>query len=90
METPIPQPSRLDRVRELVVDMFWLVLIAFVGLYVSLLVLGGFSPVEAGVATLVAGTAAVLLGAHFWHMHRHAGDVLHDPRIKAARERRGF
>lgn len=90
METPIPQPSRLERAREYAADVFWLAVIAFVCLYASLLVLGGFSPVEAGGASLVAILGVVLLTGHFWRARHHRNEVLHDPRIKAARERRGF
>jgi hypothetical protein len=32
----------------------------------------------------------VLWTAHEWRMHLHHDEVLHDPRLKAARERRGF
>ncbi len=90
MESPLPQPTRLARLLELVVDSFWLIVISFVGLYVFLLVLGGFTPASAGGVSLIVGLGIVLLGIHFWRQHRHVYEVTHDPRIKSARERRGY
>jgi TRAP-type C4-dicarboxylate transport system permease large subunit len=82
--------TRLYRFVELATKSFWIALIAVVGLYGFMLVLGAFSPAEAGSATVVLLVCVVLCTAHEWRMRLHHDEVLHDPRLKAARERRGF
>ena len=40
--------------------------------------------------TVVAGVLLALWLVHAWSQRAHRAEVSHDPRLKSARERRGF
>lgn len=89
----MPQPSTpplLDRIREWIVDWFWMIILAFLSLYGFLALLGGIKPAEAVGATGVAVGGAALFAAHVWRQRRHRDEIQGDRRLRAARERRGY
>lgn len=76
--------------REIVTGVLWTWILAALVLTAALLVVAGAFILQATAVQVVL--AALLLGtiAFFTHQHRHRDDILKDPRIRAARERRGF
>ncbi len=82
--------SHADRIAETLRGFFWVIVIALIGLYVFLAALGAFNPVDAVGLTVVAGVLLALWLVHAWSQRAHRAEVSHDPRLKSARERRGF
>ena len=60
------------------------------GMIIAMAVIGGLSPFESDVMTIVvAAIAVVFAGHHLWYS-RHRHEIEHVPERLAARERRGF
>jgi uncharacterized membrane protein (DUF485 family) len=69
-------------------ESFWVLLLCLVALFVFLLALGAYSPSEVVGLTIVMIVLFVLWVAHAAYVARRAKQ--RDPRVVAARERRGF
>ena len=82
--------SHRARLADTLRGFFWIAVIALIGLYAFLAALGAFDPVNAVGLTVGAAVLLVLWLVHAWSQRAHHEEVSHDPRLKAARERRGF
>jgi fatty acid desaturase len=82
--------SRQARIAESVRGFFWVAVIALIGLFVFLAALGAFNPLDAVGLTAVIVVLLVLWLIHAWTLRVHHAEVSNDPRLKSARERRGF
>lgn len=92
MEAPDrPQPSsRLSALAELLRETFWILVLGLIACYGFFVALGAFAPADvAGVSIAVAVLLALWL-LHVWARKRRERDAARDPRLTAARERRGF
>jgi hypothetical protein len=69
---------------------FWLVVLAAIVLYVFFGILGAFKIGNALPLTLFVIALAVLWLAHAWVDRRHRYEEGQDPKLRAARQRRGF
>ena len=69
-------------------ESFWVMLVCLVALFVFLLALGAYSPGEVvGLTLVMVGLFVLWIGHAAWSARRAEK---RDPRIIAARERRGF
>ena len=87
--TPSPRrvaaaPARLLR------GAFWTIAIAVIAGYVFFAVVVGFSITDALGATLLVAALGVAWIAHAVWARRHHDDLERDPRVRDARQRRGF
>jgi heme exporter protein D len=69
---------------------FWVALLGVIATYAFFVALGAFGPGEVVALTVVVGAMLALWIAHAWAQRRHAFDDERDPRMRHARERRGF
>ena len=69
---------------------FWTIAIAVIAGYVFFAIVVGFSITDALAATLLVGALAVLWIVHALSARRHRYELERDPRMRAARQRRGF
>lgn len=76
--------------REIVTGVLWTWILAALVLTAALTVVAGAFILEATAVQLVLGILLVATLAFFWHQHRHRSEIDMDPRIRHARERRGF
>jgi membrane protein implicated in regulation of membrane protease activity len=73
---------------EFVREAFWVLALGVIGCYAFFVALGAFSPGDVIGITIAVGALLLLWLVHVWaRNHRH---VERDPRLTAARERRGF
>jgi membrane protein YdbS with pleckstrin-like domain len=91
MATP-PEPRRptpLQAVAIAVRQAFWVIAAGVIACYAFFAALGAFAPGDVGGITIAVVVLAVLWAIHAWsERHRRAHE--RDPRLTAARERRGF
>ena len=74
---------------EFVREAFWVLALGVIGCYAFFVALGAFSPGDVLGITIAVGALLLLWLVHVWaRNHRHVGE--RDPRLTAARERRGF
>jgi membrane protein implicated in regulation of membrane protease activity len=90
LHLPHPHPSpRMSAVAEMVRDVFWVIALGVIGCYVFFVALGAFAPGDVAGLSIAVGALLALWLVHAWAQgHRHADE--RDPRLTAARERRGF
>ena len=69
---------------------FWTIAIAVIAGYVFFAVVVGFSITDALGATLLVAALGVAWIAHAIWARRHHDDLERDPRVRNARQRRGF
>ena len=74
--------------RQRLADTFWILVLAFVVLFVFFAILGAFSPGDVIVLTLVAAIMTLAWISHAVWESRHRDP--HDRAMVRARERRGF
>jgi len=87
---PAPRrPSVLTNVAYVVREAFWVIALGVIAGYAFFVVLGAWTPGDAVGVTVAVGVLAVLWVVHAW-AQSHRGHDDHDPRLRAARERRGF
>jgi fatty acid desaturase len=89
MPTDDPSASGFS-FRESLRGAFWTIVLGVIVVYVFFLALGAFSIGDVVPVTILI---AVLVGIFFWHMareRRHHDEEDRDPRLRAARARRGF
>jgi membrane protein implicated in regulation of membrane protease activity len=70
-------------------DTFWLLALGAIAAYVFFAALGAFSPGDVWGVTIAIGVLALLWAFHGWSSSRRAREE-RDPRVRSARERRGF
>jgi hypothetical protein len=81
-----PAPSGPARA---VREAFWVIALGLIACYAFFVALGAFAPGDVIGVTIAIGLLVVLWLAHAWAQgHRH--EATRDPRLTAARERRGF
>jgi heme exporter protein D len=71
-----------------VTGLFWALALGVIACYAFFVALGAFAPGDVAAVTIVVAVLAVLTVVH-GVMARRAG-AHHDPRLRGARERRGF
>jgi membrane protein implicated in regulation of membrane protease activity len=83
-----PSP-RLSAIAELVREVFWVLALGVIACYAFFVALGAFSPGDVLGVTIAVGALLLLWLVHAWAQSHRARDE-RDPRLTAARERRGF
>jgi membrane protein implicated in regulation of membrane protease activity len=79
----------VSAIAELVREAFWVLALGVIGCYAFFVALGAFAPGDVLGITIAVAALLLLWLVHAWAQgHRHAGE--RDPRLTAARERRGF
>ena len=81
-------PQRRSRILATLLETFWVLVLALVGLFAFFLALGAFSPGQVAGLTVVIVVLALLWIAHAVREARHPDP--HNPAVVRARERRGF
>ena len=87
MHLHVPHPGRLSESTRTLREAFWVACICIVAMFAFFMVIGSVSPGNAAVATIIVAGLASAYAWHSWHAGRTAD---RDPRVVAARERRGF
>jgi uncharacterized membrane protein YhaH (DUF805 family) len=87
---PAPRrPSPLSEAARVAREAFWVVALGLIAGYAFFVLLGAWSPADAVGVSIAVGVLVVL-----WIVHAsaasHRRDAGRDPRLTAARERRGF
>jgi uncharacterized membrane protein YhaH (DUF805 family) len=87
---PAPRPHRpLSDLARNVREAFWVIALGLIACYAFFVALGAFAPGDVIGVTVAIGALVVLWLVHARaQSHRH--DAGRDPRLTAARERRGF
>jgi membrane protein implicated in regulation of membrane protease activity len=87
---PAPRsPSPLSSVARIVREAFWVIALGLIACYAFFVALGAYAPGDVAGISIAVGVLVVLWVAHAWaQSHRRADG--RDPRLTAARERRGF
>jgi membrane protein implicated in regulation of membrane protease activity len=87
---PAPRsPSPLSNVARIVREAFWVIALGLIACYAFFVALGAYSPGDVAGVTIAVGVLVVLWLAHAWAEGHRRGER-RDPRLTAARERRGF
>jgi hypothetical protein len=87
---PAPRPHRpLSDLARNVREAFWVIALGLIACYVFFVVLGAWTPGDAVGVSIAVGVLVVLWIVHAW-AQSHRRDEGRDPRLTAARERRGF
>ena len=89
METGHTDEGRFDGLTTLR-GVFWLVVLAAIVLYVFFGILGAFKIGNALPLTIFVAVLAVAWLVHGAAQRRHRDEEARDPRLRAARQRRGF
>lgn len=76
--------------REAIGELFWFGAITTLALTASLVIVGGILILSETVVQIVLSVLLVLTIVHQWNQHRHRHELDSDPRMRHARERRGF
>jgi len=86
----LPHASpRVSALAEVVREAFWVICLGVIACYAFFVALGAFSPGDVAGVSIAVGVLVALWLAHSWAQRRgHAED--RDPRLRSARERRGF
>ena len=79
----------VSAVAEKVREAFWVIALGAIGCYAFFVALGAFSPGDVVGISIAVGVLLVLWLVHAW-ARSHRKDEGRDPRLTAARERRGF
>jgi hypothetical protein len=69
---------------------FWALVILAISGYGALVLIGAYVPWEMTGATTLFGVLVGLWAVHTVSLHRHHTEIERDPRLRRARERRGF
>jgi hypothetical protein len=69
---------------------FWALVILAIAGYLALVLIGAYVPWEVLGATVLFVALVAIWGVHALVMQRHRDEVERDPRLRRARERRGF
>lgn len=77
-------PAWLEAAREF----FWVLALGVIAAYAFFVALGAFAPGDVLAVSIVIGVLVALWLAHAWIGHRRHAES--DPRLRHARERRGF
>jgi hypothetical protein len=87
---PAPRsPSPLSTVARVVREAFWVIALGLIACYAFFVALGAYSPGDVAGVSIAVAVLVVLWLVHAWaESHRRADG--RDPRLTAARERRGF
>jgi hypothetical protein len=90
MSTPAPRrPSPISAVASAVREAFWVIALGVIACYLFFVALGAIHPGDVIGVTIAVGVLVLLWVVHAWaQSHRHPDG--RDPRLSAARERRGF
>jgi uncharacterized membrane protein YhaH (DUF805 family) len=91
MATPsAPRPPRpLSDLGRTVREAFWVIALGLIACYAFFVALGAFAPGDVVGVSVAIGVLVVLWLVHAW-TEGHRRDAGRDPRLTAARERRGF
>jgi uncharacterized membrane protein YhaH (DUF805 family) len=86
---PAPRSSPLSNVARVVREAFWVIALGVIACYAFFVLLGAWTPGDVAGVSIAVGVLVVLWLVHGWAQgHRRA--EARDPRLTAARERRGF
>jgi membrane protein implicated in regulation of membrane protease activity len=86
----LPRPSsRLGALAEFVREAFWVIALGVIACYAFFVALGAFAPGDVAGLTIAVVVLVLLWLMHAWAHRRHEQEG-RDPRLTAARERRGF
>ncbi len=87
---PAEQPGapRRTPIATFVVEAFWVIALAVILAYAFFAILGAFDPGDSAGLSIAVAVLVLLWILRAWATRRHHGE--RDPRIIAARERRGF
>jgi tetrahydromethanopterin S-methyltransferase subunit C len=87
---PAPRrPSVLTNAAYVVREAFWVIALGLIACYAFFVLLGAWTPGDVVGVSIAVGVLAVLWIVHAW-AQSHRRDEGRDPRLTAARERRGF
>jgi uncharacterized membrane protein YhaH (DUF805 family) len=88
--SPAPRsPSPLSNVARIVREAFWVIALGLIACYAFFVLLGAWKPGDVVGVSIAVGVLVVLWLVHAWaQSHRRVEG--RDPRLTAARERRGF
>lgn len=76
--------------REAIVELFWFGAISMLALTASLVIVGGAFVLGGTAVQIVVSIMLVLTIVHLWNQYRHRYELGKDPRLRHARERRGY
>ena len=82
-------PSRLQDVARVVREAFWVIALGVIACYAFFVALGAWHPGDVVGVSVAVGVLVVLWIVHAW-AQSHRRPEGRDPRLTAARERRGF
>ena len=82
-------PSPLSRVARIVREAFWVIALGLIACYAFFVALGAYAPGDVAGVSIAVGVLVVLWVVHAWAESHRRPDG-RDPRLTAARERRGF
>jgi membrane protein implicated in regulation of membrane protease activity len=86
-----PRPSVwLSAVAEFLREAFWVLALGLIACYAFFVALGAFSPGDVAGVSIAVAVLVALWAVHVWARRRREADAGRDPRLRAARERRGF
>jgi hypothetical protein len=82
-------PDRFSALAWWLRESFWVIALGLILMYAFFVALGAFAPGDVAGVSIAVGLLAVLYAVHAWAAGRRERET-RDPRLKAARERRGF
>ena len=82
-------PSPLQNVARVVREAFWVIALGVIAAYAFFVLLGAWHPGDVVGVSIAVGVLVVLWIVHAW-AQSHRRPEGRDPRLTAARERRGF
>jgi fatty acid desaturase len=83
-------PSPLSNVARVVREAFWVIALGVIAGYAFFVVLGAWHPGDVIGVSIAVAVLVVLWLVHAWAESHRRRDEGRDPRLTAARERRGF
>ena len=90
MAAPERPSSWLSALAEFLRETFWVLALGLIACYAFFVALGAFSPGDVVGVSIAVGVLVALWALHVWARRRRERDADLDPRLRAARERRGF